>query len=345
MIKINKNNFLLEDAYEDIDDSNTIYLYFTNNNGVDFMEVREGNIEDFSDNNSILTKRKFLLEKADFTDNEWKTLMYCYNFWFDSDNGLNCFIEPDIYKDEDFTKEDFISLFNKLNTFDKEKFPEIDQIEFEDGNENGAICVYPSFIQLFNDNEARYSYRKASLTEEIKFILIDPFNDETNLNGEVVQIEPNLENYYKLLDCKTIDITTRYIGGKPYDIIVDDEGLLKENNISCINPASYLIPENYRQNDLLAGKVLITKYDEESGKNISLSNEDIKNIQNHIQNNVLIMYFQENEEKEIIDEGSQYGLDCEVINNFFSDKAKTIFVSSNNFESNYELSEDDFINE
>ena len=221
-------------------------------------------------------------------------------------------------------------------------------IKLEDGNytlPNNQILI--SYFDEYYNDKCNFEIEKLQKeNNKIKFILVDPFNHDINKsNGEVIEMEPELENYYKLLDCETIDITQRYIGGKPYDIIVDDEGLLKENKISCINPASYLISDNYRQNDLLAGKVLITKYNEESGKNISLNDEDIKNIQNRIQNNVLIMYFQENEEKEIIDEGTKYGLDGEVINNFFSNKAKTMYVSSNNFSSNYEISEDDFINE
>lgn len=59
MININKNEFVCSDAYEDIEDENTIYLDFTNNKGITFIEVREGNIEDFEDKKKILPNRVF----------------------------------------------------------------------------------------------------------------------------------------------------------------------------------------------------------------------------------------------------------------------------------------------
>lgn len=278
--------------------------------------------------------------------------MFCNNGFTKNSNYGGFFINDDktlsilsSNRDADFCNV-YLPYTNTL--FIKNITGEKISIKLEDGNytlPNNQILI--SYFDEYYNDKCNFEIEKLQKeNNKIKFILVDPFNHDINKsNGEVIEMEPELENYYKLLDCETIDITQRYIGGKPYDIIVDDEGLLKENKISCINPASYLISDNYRQNDLLAGKVLITKYNEESGKNISLNDEDIKNIQNRIQNNVLIMYFQENEEKEIIDEGTKYGLDGEVINNFFSNKAKTMYVSSNNFSSNYEISEDDFINE
>ena len=71
MININKNEFVCSDAYEDIEDENTIYLDFTNNKGITFIEVREGNIEDFEDKKKILPNRSVLLEKSDFTTKTW----------------------------------------------------------------------------------------------------------------------------------------------------------------------------------------------------------------------------------------------------------------------------------
>ena len=60
-----------------------------------------------------------------------------------------------------------------------------------------------------------------------------------------------LEEYYRLLNCDTIDITIRKIAGEYFDIICDDEGLLKE----C--PILSAIYEKSRK-PALVGNLLIT---------------------------------------------------------------------------------------
>lgn len=62
----------------------------------------------------------------------------------------------------------------------------------------------------------------------------------------------NLEGYYKALDCTCIDIVSRRIGGEEFDIICDDEGLLKAHPIiSAIS--------SDRQ-PMLVGNLFIVKY-------------------------------------------------------------------------------------
>ena len=61
----------------------------------------------------------------------------------------------------------------------------------------------------------------------IRGVLIDVVNN----TAKVVEIEKKLESYYKILNCNLIDITSRYIGDRLFDIICDDEGLYKENFI------------------------------------------------------------------------------------------------------------------
>lgn len=78
-----------------------------------------------------------------------------------------------------------------------------------------------------------------------------------------------LEDMYREIGCDTIDITTRKIGGKVFDIIVDDEGLLKEDpQISAV----------YKRKDgscepALVGTLIICSHDEE-GNTIDISLED-----------------------------------------------------------------------
>lgn len=52
-----------------------------------------------------------------------------------------------------------------------------------------------------------------------------------NVNEGVVSIEKieRFEDYYKLVGCETFDITTRFIGGEKFALIVDDVGLWKED--------------------------------------------------------------------------------------------------------------------
>lgn len=67
---------------------------------------------------------------------------------------------------------------------------------------------------------------------KIKAFLIDVIGG----NSRVVEIENKLEDYYRELHCELIDIQSRKVGKKVFDIICDDEGLMKEDNkISAID--------------------------------------------------------------------------------------------------------------
>ena len=57
-------------------------------------------------------------------------------------------------------------------------------------------------------------------------ILIDVSGDRGTVK-EVDVNENDLESFYKILDCSTIDIVQRMINGKAFDIVCDDEALLK----------------------------------------------------------------------------------------------------------------------
>lgn len=45
----------------------------------------------------------------------------------------------------------------------------------------------------------------------------------------IEHIEDDIETYYQLIGCRCIDIVTRYFGGVAFDVVLDDEGLLKAN--------------------------------------------------------------------------------------------------------------------
>jgi len=100
--------------------------------------------------------------------------------------------------------------------------------------------------------------------------------DVENETAGVVTIDRNLHEYYKVLNCDCIDVATRKIGrfGKRYyDIICDDEGLLKDKpKISAINDLGQV---------MLCGNLFIVNNDGE-GEFTSLSKDDIKWIERFI---------------------------------------------------------------
>lgn len=52
----------------------------------------------------------------------------------------------------------------------------------------------------------------------------------------VVEIPDELDEFYKILNCDCIDIVVRWIGSKLFNIVCDDEALLKETpKISAID--------------------------------------------------------------------------------------------------------------
>lgn len=61
--------------------------------------------------------------------------------------------------------------------------------------------------------------------KSIKGVLIDVKNGQ----ARVAVIPDTLEGYYEAVDCDCIDIVARKIGGKYFEIVCDDEGLLKDN--------------------------------------------------------------------------------------------------------------------
>lgn len=84
-----------------------------------------------------------------------------------------------------------------------------------------------------------------------------------------ISIESKLDAYYELLDVSCIDIVSRKIGGKYYDIICDDEALLKAN------PICSMIDSDGKP--MLFGNLFICSHDGE-GNEISLSPDDIPRI-------------------------------------------------------------------
>ena len=109
---------------------------------------------------------------------------------------------------------------------------------------------------------------------KIRGVLLDTVKDKV----EVVEFEPTLENYYRMLHCDMIEIAVRKIGvrnGKVFDIVCDEEGLFKQDNkISAINDLGKV---------MLVGSLLIVGLADEEGDETSLSEADALYVQRFIQ--------------------------------------------------------------
>ena len=99
------------------------------------------------------------------------------------------------------------------------------------------------------------------------------FVDPENNTAEERTIEKSLDSYYSLLRCDTIDIVSRSIGGKRYDIICDDEALLKA-------PA-YVSALDSTRSPALVNALFVVKFDGIDDVT-DLDDEDINNVGNHL---------------------------------------------------------------
>lgn len=97
--------------------------------------------------------------------------------------------------------------------------------------------------------------------------------DTDSLQPQVVETEGGLLEWYRLIKCNLIDIVSRKIGGRYYDIILDDEGLFK----GAAKPTAL----DQQQQPQLVGNLVICNTDGE-GNETTLTDEDIKHILKHI---------------------------------------------------------------
>lgn len=103
----------------------------------------------------------------------------------------------------------------------------------------------------------------------MKTVLLDVYKEKVGIGN----IEANLDCYYRLLDCTSIDIVTRKIGGKWFDIVCDDEGLFREpQKVSAINDMG---------EPMLVGNLLFFHNDGE-GNLTGLEDEDIEHLKRYI---------------------------------------------------------------
>lgn len=102
--------------------------------------------------------------------------------------------------------------------------------------------------------------------------------DIENNNCEIVDIKDDLNVFYKMLNCRTVEMPERKIGVKShyyYTFICDEEGLLKDNPMpSALNDLG---------RPMLFGNLLIVNVDYKTGELKELSVEDCEYIVQFIQ--------------------------------------------------------------
>lgn len=103
----------------------------------------------------------------------------------------------------------------------------------------------------------------------IKAFLIDI----ANKSAKEIDFEPSLKKYYELLKCDTIDIVERSVGGKNFDIICDDEGLMLDKPvISAVNG---------KCEPMLVGSLLFVHHNGE-GETTGLTSDECAHILSHV---------------------------------------------------------------
>ena len=102
----------------------------------------------------------------------------------------------------------------------------------------------------------------------MKMIYDRPNYKKKEIEISIENVNDELELYYDMLNCDMIDITTINVNGVEYDIIHDDEFLLKRP----------LIPTLYVNNELIIfGAFLISRANED-GEEIGLTHKEIDNF-------------------------------------------------------------------
>ena len=102
--------------------------------------------------------------------------------------------------------------------------------------------------------------------------------DERGSSPQIIDIDNTLETFYKLLNCRMIEMPTRRIGNKYYDIICDEEGLFGNKTPTAVTFDGE--PDiGCEIGEYLVGSILIVNHDDE-GNTVGLTDEDIDNILN-----------------------------------------------------------------
>jgi hypothetical protein len=110
------------------------------------------------------------------------------------------------------------------------------------------------------------------MNKTLKGILIDVENEEV----KCIEIQDTLDEYYRILNCDTIDIVSRKIGRKRFEIVCDDEGTFKENpKISAI--------DNYGSPQFVGNLFIVGGEIDEEGNLTGLKQSEVAYVMDRIQ--------------------------------------------------------------
>lgn len=87
--------------------------------------------------------------------------------------------------------------------------------------------------------------------------------------AEKATIENSLDSLYAALDCDVINIAGRTICGHPYDIVCDENGLLRNDY--------YVSAVDEKKHPMLIGRLFVCHHDDE-GELTSLTDHEIKHV-------------------------------------------------------------------
>ena len=98
---------------------------------------------------------------------------------------------------------------------------------------------------------------------------------ENGKHGPVeVKDDNHLEQFYRLIGCRCIDIAVRKVGETYYNVVLDDEGLLVEDPITSAI--------DHQHHGMLAGNLVIFGMDEQTMDLAPLTDDDVRNIRKNL---------------------------------------------------------------
>ena len=109
--------------------------------------------------------------------------------------------------------------------------------------------------------------------EEKRKITIMYSNVQDNEPPKVIEIEDELDNYYKLLKCDNIEIVQRQVGFNTYCFVIDGCGRLKAKQRTS---SMSLLDIRYG----IVGNLIVTGLSDEEGNLTSLTPAQIKELNN-----------------------------------------------------------------
>ena len=119
------------------------------------------------------------------------------------------------------------------------------------------------------NHEREQEWKEQQDESLLRMLLIDVQHGE----AKIVRIKDDLDEFYRLIDCNTIDIVRRSIGGRTFEIICDDNGLFRSD---CRTSAM-----DRHMNQQFVGNLLICRYGG-NGELAGLTTSDVAHLAKYL---------------------------------------------------------------